>query len=478
MSEVEGNTLAWPEAETPTVPASTGGGGLDVGGLLKQIQGDTATQQNLMRQAITPVSGQHVGQIPSSMLRPTNSASEQPLDHRQMVGAKAAKGQGIANLLTSAGNVISKAVAAERQQKQAHLTDAATKLFTAQAAIDEAQQQHDSATAIGDNATAAKAQELITKNTAVRDGITSDPKLRKALAKGLNINYIDPSENKTEEHDAVKKAIQNAKTMQEKKQLAKQAQQQHQQQANQQGAQNFGTAFAKSQPQTMAPNQMAQAQYAAYMEAQKANAAATKALMPLLSAQVRANNTASLEQRREDHADAVSLFKSQDAWDRMHEQINARQDLAKTQFGYRLKEIAATGSKDLATFKAKLSLKGADSAVQLKAYQEFQTKTAVTKASLAKTVSELQIQRAQAEQKHYNASIVSNLDQQLETAKQAQTTFGQAADSLMKEYSKKADVKEGGASSGSTSGTSSSLNSASTWLSDTAADPDEDDENY
>jgi hypothetical protein len=250
MSEVEGNTLAWPEAETPTVPASTGGGGLDVGGLLKQIQGDTATQQNLMRQAITPVSGQHVGQIPSSMLRPTNSASEQPLDHRQMVGAKAAKGQGIANLLTSAGNVISKAVAAERQQKQAHLTDAATKLFTAQAAIDEAQQQHDSATAIGDNATAAKAQELITKNTAVRDGITSDPKLRKALAKGLNINYIDPSENKTEEHDAVKKAIQNAKTMQEKKQLAKQAQQQHQQQANQQGAQNFGTAFAKSQPQT------------------------------------------------------------------------------------------------------------------------------------------------------------------------------------------------------------------------------------
>src|ERR1035441_2652294 len=180
MSEVEGNTLAWPETETSTVPTSVGGGGVDVGGLLKQIQGDTATQQKLMQAAITPISGQHVGTIPSVMTKPVPDATMQ-----QGYANPQNKGQAMANMITAAGNVISKAIHAERQQKQAHITDAATKLFTAQAAIDEAQQQHDSATAIGDNATAAKAQEFITKNTAVRDGITSDPKLRKALAKGL-----------------------------------------------------------------------------------------------------------------------------------------------------------------------------------------------------------------------------------------------------------------------------------------------------
>jgi hypothetical protein len=264
-----------------TVPASmnsggsVGGGGVDIGTLLQQIQGDTATQQRLMREAITPVSGAHVGQIPSSLTNPIGPAPQSPNQGRPQN-----KGQAIGDMIRSAGNAVSKVITAEKQQKQAHLTDAATKLFTAQAAIDEAQQQHDSATAIGDNATAQKAQQLIDQNTKVRDGITSDPKLRKALAKGLNIDYIDPSNNKTEEHAAVQAAIKNAKTIQEKRQLAKQAQQQHQQQANQQGAQNFGQAFAKSQPQTLAPNQMAQQKLEQQQAQEKSLVEAYKAQTP------------------------------------------------------------------------------------------------------------------------------------------------------------------------------------------------------
>jgi hypothetical protein len=470
-----GNTLDWPLPQTAqtssapaSVPASVGGGGFDIGGVLQQIQGDTATQQKLMREAITPVSGAHVGQIPSALTKPIGEAPQSATPYER----PRSKGEAIANMINSAGNAVSEVITAEKQKKQTHLTDAATKLFTAQAAIDEAQQQHDSATAIGDNATAQKAQQLIDQNTKVRDGITSDPKLRKSLAKGLNIDYIDPSNNKTEEHAAVQAAIKNAKTIQEKRQLAKAEQQKR----SQQGAQNFGQAFAKSQPQTLVPNQMAQAQYSAHMEAQKANSEATKALIPLLVAQTRANATESLETRRETHADNLALMKSQDAWERLNASISARKDLAQTEFGYKLHEIAAEGSKELAVFKAKLIVKNADPLTTVKAYQDFQTKSAATQSKLAQAVSTLQIQRDSAARlKPYNESMVSNLDQQLSVAKQAQTTYGQAIDGVSTWYDK---IAGGGKSSGSQSSTSS-LSSASTYLSDDAAAPeDDDDTNY
>ena len=289
-----GNTLDWPLSQTDqtsSVPASVGGSGDDIGTRLQQIQGDTATQQRLMREAITPVSGSHVGQIPSALTKPIGEAPQNATPYER----PRSKGEAISNMINSAGNAVSKVITAEKEQKRTHLTDAATKLFTAQAAIDEAQQQHDSATAIGDEATAHKAQQLIGQNTEVRDGIISDPKLRKALAKGLNIDYIDPSNNKTEEHAAVQAAIKNAKTIQEKKQLAKQAQQQHQQQANQQGAQNFGQAFAKSQPQTLAPNQMAQQQLEAYQQQRKDAIDTFKAMGPIYAEQLRAKGAVTVE---------------------------------------------------------------------------------------------------------------------------------------------------------------------------------------
>ena len=260
-----GNTLDWPlsqTTQTSSVPASVGGGGVDIGALLQQIQGDTATQQKLMREAITPVSGSHVGQIPSALTKPIGEAPQNATPYER----PRSKGEAISNMINSAGNAVSKVITAEKEQKQTHLIDAATKLFTAQAAIDEAQQQHDSATAIGDNATAQKAQQLIDQNTKVRDGITSDPKLRKALAKGLNIDYIDPSNNKTEEHEAVQK-----------------------------GAQNFGQAFAKSQPQTLVPNQMAQAQLETYQQQRKDAVETFKAMGPIYAEQLRAQGAATVE---------------------------------------------------------------------------------------------------------------------------------------------------------------------------------------
>jgi uncharacterized protein (UPF0218 family) len=264
-----------------TVPTSVGNSGasndgVDIGARLQQIQSDAAMQQRLMREAITPVSGSHVGQIPSALTKPIGEAPQNQTPYER----PRSKGEAISNMINSAGNAVSKVITAEKEQKRTHLTDAATKLFTAQAAIDEAQQQHDSATAIGDNATAQKAQQLIDQNTKVRDGITSDPKLRKALAKGLNIDYIDPSNNKTEAHAAVQTAIKNAKSIREKIEAAKAAKQKFAAENNPKGAQNFGAAFAKSQPQTLAPNQMAQAQLAQQQAQEKALVEAYKAQTP------------------------------------------------------------------------------------------------------------------------------------------------------------------------------------------------------
>ncbi len=478
MSKADGNTLAWP---TPQGAVPTSVGVLSSGSGVDEILKNLATDQTLVRQAITPIAGQHVGQIPTALTKQTGSAPQTPTPYER----PRSKGEAIANMINSAGNAVSQVITAGKQQKQTHLTDAATKLFTSQQALDEAQQMKDSTNAMltnatgeeakGYQATIAQADKLIKQNTDVRNGVLADSKMRKALAKGLNINYIDPSENKTEEHQAVQAALKNAKTIQEKREAAKKVQAER----NQQGASNFGEAFAKSQPQTVAPNVIAQQKLAAFQKTQKANLAATRALIPLLSAQVRANSAASTEERREAHTDNLAFMRSQDAWDRMQAQINARASALKTEHGYRLGEIAARGSQELATFKAKLTEKDADPLTSVKAFQDFQSKTTVTQANLAKTVSELQIQRdAAAKQKPYNASMVSNLDAQLETAKQAQVSYGQAVGGIQTWYKKIAGVQEGGSSSESKSSSSTDRSAASTYLTDTAADPDEEDDNY
>ena len=92
------DTLEWPlsqTTQTSSVPASVGGGGgVDVGSLLQQIQGDTATQQRLMREAITPVSGSHVGQIPSALTKPIGEAPQSQTPYER----PRSKGEAISNM--------------------------------------------------------------------------------------------------------------------------------------------------------------------------------------------------------------------------------------------------------------------------------------------------------------------------------------------------------------------------------------------
>lgn len=261
--------------------------------------------EGMIRAATLPVAGEHVGQIPSSLQTPIGPYQERPLDQRQVTGRGAATRQGIANTFTAASNALGTIVTKEAQIKQGHIRDAATRVLTAQQAIDEAKQAQEQATQAGDTQAALKYQEIVQQNQQARDAVFADPKMRKALQKGFNISYTDPQANKTEEHAAVQEALKNAKTMQERRQ----AMQQFQQQRNQQAGTAMGAAFEKSMPQGMGPNILAQQQLQQELAYRKSLQDSLKNLMTFKAsvyrsdkmydaAQVRTINQSILQQAR------------------------------------------------------------------------------------------------------------------------------------------------------------------------------------
>jgi len=293
--------LAWPlQGQEPqsTVPASVPQGSGVSGGyddLIKNIV--TPLDPNLVKAAMTPIPGGHAMQVPSNMTAPIPAANQGRLiDTRGIVGRKNARAAGIGNAIIGATNAIGAVTTAMAEQKQNQVKDAAQKVITAQQAIDEAQQAHDAALANGDAAAASKAQELIQKNTQVRDGVFADPKLHKALVKGFDISYTDPGSNNSIEHKGAMAGIKAAKDAQAKKELIL-AEKQRQQSASGSAA---GAAFAKQQPQGLTANTQAQAQLAQAQQQRKDMLDTIKAYGPVYAAQIRAQGSVDTEQIRAD----------------------------------------------------------------------------------------------------------------------------------------------------------------------------------
>lgn len=309
-------TLAWPlepasaksSAEAAQTVPSAVGGGVDSSSLMSQIESSNKQITQLSKQAATPVAMKSAGQLPSSMTRPIASATDSPNQ-----GRPTNKGQAMADMIRSAGDAVSKVITAEKQHKQNQLIDSATKLFTSQQSVNEAQQAYDAAKASGNTQAMEVAKTALDKSQSAVDQITSDPKTRKALAKGLHLNYIDPSENKSEEHDAVKNAMENAKTLQEKKAAAQQVQQQR----SQQGSQNFQKAFQTSQPTTLGPNTAAQSQLAAVQAQRKELMDTLKVVLP---EQIRGD----VERTKEEHADARRVAEDNAALSRTIQESNTK----------------------------------------------------------------------------------------------------------------------------------------------------------
>jgi len=272
-----------PAEEVPSsVPASASIGDLDLSSLLNQTAAQSEQYQKTLTAAQVPIAQRTTPGLPSTMTRPIG-----PAPQTQGYAQPRSKGQAIANMITSAGNAVSKVVTAEKEQKQAQMVDVSTKFLQAQQLLSESQQQHDAATVAGNKEAADAAQVQVDKNKAAIQAIVSDPKHLKMLSEGLNINWINPSENKSEAHAAVQKAIQGVHGWNEKRKAAEAARRQVQQQQQAAAPDKFLAAYEKQQPTKNTPNQFAQAKIAQVQAQQKNELEWKKAMAPYYEANER-----------------------------------------------------------------------------------------------------------------------------------------------------------------------------------------------
>ena len=202
------------------------------------------------KEAATPIAGGHSQNIPTSLQHQAPmQAGMAPLNNSPVVGKGNAKARGIGNAITGGLNAISGIVTAEANKKQAKVADAASIVFEAQKNIDDAQAQ----LRIDPNNQAAK--DIIKQN---QDRMSHlDPKMQKAILKGMQVDYTNPQKNKTSDHEAVAKAKADFQA-------------------------KFADRVASGMPQGMAPNQQAVVKYQAMLEANKQAMEMQKAIAPAL----------------------------------------------------------------------------------------------------------------------------------------------------------------------------------------------------
>lgn len=146
----------------------------------------------------SPVAGP--GTSPGLTQTPAQPWQERPMDNRTTVGAKATRDKGIANAITGITNLVGQYEAKSETEKKRSLAVDLERTMQAQQGASEAQQ------ALTLNPNDASAKMALDKNNRIIDAMLSDPKRRKAMGKALDINFVDPSQNNSPEHGALKEA--------------------------------------------------------------------------------------------------------------------------------------------------------------------------------------------------------------------------------------------------------------------------------
>ena len=191
-----------PGMKSPVAQSS----GQDMGSVIDNILSQNSGElTKLAEKAATPIAGGHASSIPLSMDPTPKEAGMAPLDHREVVGAGKAKAQGIGNTITGALNVISQVSTAMDNKKKVEIASSTQQLLVAQQAADQAKQTMDAnAPQQGGqpNDAYTKAKEIYDHNTEIQGTILTG-KHGKDIMKGFNIDYTNPSSNKTLQHDAV-----------------------------------------------------------------------------------------------------------------------------------------------------------------------------------------------------------------------------------------------------------------------------------
>ena len=450
-----------------TVPSSGQAGTVNPAEILSSIfaknQGDLS---KAALAASTPIPGAHATQMPLSMQQGPGEAHPGQLDHREVVGKGNARAQGIGNSVIGVMNLLGSTEKALDNKKKLEIASSTQQLLTAQQAYDQAAELYKQ------NPQNTDAKAAMERNKGVMNGILSNDKIRKAIAKGMNVDFTDPKANDTLEHQGVSQGKDMAKAHL-----------------------SYADQFNEKTPQAMQPNQQAIAQYQALKDQQKMQVDTMKAMIPLINAQMRQQDVKmqiegrmNQEEFKQSAANARTLVESQDKWERLNQSIAAKAQLAKSEFGYKLAEISAEGTKELSNFRAKMQMKTADPTTQVKAYEDFQTKAASTVDNLTKNISALEARRYDTNSKTApSTEEIPHLNDQISIAKQALSSY-QDTVKATQDYYNAFKLKGGpdGSGTGSTTGesgssssTSKTLGNASTYLNaptDSTAEDNSDDD--
>jgi len=446
VSTYNGSILPTNIANGGAVPAAGSGGGSDIASLLSMYSGQNAELLKSAQAAATPMLG---GETPGVPLQNQAQNKQAPFinpDNRPVVGRKNAHRQGIANAITGAMNAVSGFETAIENQKSKKIADGTHQLLTLQAQIDQAKQIPK------DSPAYAQAQVVIERNTSRQNQLLADNTLRKGIAKGFQIDFTDPKANASAEHKGV-------------------------QQGQEAATQSLAQQFQQAQPQALVPNQAAIAKYQAQLQEQKLNQETMKAMIPLIRTQMTVQGNLDKTALQQNRMDARAYVQAQNSWDRLQAQIQGRQDLARTQFGYKLLEQSNQAGLNISEFRAKLETKDADPIEQNKAYEKFKTDSVKTISDLTKTIGSLETQKNSMVKA--DPSVIKSLDEQINTAKETLKTYKQTVDGTTAYYQKLIGGKEEpSASTDDTTGAAGTgISSAASYNPDTDEEPDESDQN-
>jgi hypothetical protein len=238
----------------------------DVLGQLMAPQIDPKTLQA----AVTPIPTGHTMQPSTQLMNPIPQFQADPLQHQQVVGKHNAKMQGIGNAISGVANAVTSVINAEQRKTQMKTSTSVTQLINAQTAIDQAQ------TALKADPNNKDAKDALQHNQNVRDTILEDKKVRTAISKGMQISFTDPSQNKTDDHQAVQKGIADAK---------KQS--------------SYGEQFEKQMPVQTGQNPYALQRLQLQQSQQAQSMQMLRAFMPLITSSQRFSQAQALQKMKE-----------------------------------------------------------------------------------------------------------------------------------------------------------------------------------
>lgn len=242
-----------------------------------------------IQQALSPTLQRVPMQMPSYFTTPRREMQGPAMMNKEpVIGAGNAKGRDIGNAVSASVRTLSNFVAKRDQMNQQKEARKVQTLLSAQAGMDQAQQQLSQMKPTDPGYGAAKAS--LDQNQRVINTLFQDKKFVNSVQKGFDISLTDPSQNKTEHHSIVQRGIDLFKK-------------QHQVPFTPEQAKAMAAKFNSMQPSMLAPNPMALQNLQLRQQLQKDQMQLMRSIVPaLIREQASAKRTEYVQQRMDARA--------------------------------------------------------------------------------------------------------------------------------------------------------------------------------